>query len=123
LQSEGEVVANDTGPITNEISIEQVEENIPHSPSKEEASSFVASKEEISPAAKKEDNHNIAIDDSQSGESEWPTSWIPYPCHTPVIILMSVIIIVPFHINYNFYQNNLLTMSSLSVAFLSEQQL
>jgi hypothetical protein len=50
-RSEGEVVANDTGPITNEISIEQVEENIPHSPSKEEASSFVASKEEISPAA------------------------------------------------------------------------
>ena len=77
LQSEGkvqEVVANDTGPITNERSIEQVlEENIPHSPSKEEASSFVASVEEISPAAKKEDNHIIVIDDSQSGKSEWPT--------------------------------------------------
>ena len=51
-------MANDTGPITNERSIEQVlEENIPHSPSKEEASSFVASVEEISPAAKKEDNY------------------------------------------------------------------
>ena len=71
-------MANDTNPITNERSIEQVEENIPHSPSKEEASCFLASKEEISPAAKKEDNHNIiVIDDSQSG-SEWPTSWIPY---------------------------------------------
>ena len=71
-------MANDTGPITNERSIEQVlEENIPHSPSKEEASSFVASVEEISPAAKKEDNHIIVIADSQSGKSEWPTSWIP----------------------------------------------
>ena len=71
-------MANDTNPVTNERSIEQVEENIPHSPSKEEASCFLASKEEISPAAKKEDNHNIiVIDDSQSG-SEWPTSWIPY---------------------------------------------
>ena len=39
LQS-GEVVANDTNPITNERSIEQVAENIPHSPSKEEASCF-----------------------------------------------------------------------------------
>ena len=81
LQSEGkvqEVVTNDTGPITNERSIEQeLEENIPHSPSKEEASSFVASVEEINPAAKKEDNHIIVIDDSQSGKSEWPTSWIP----------------------------------------------
>ena len=47
-------MANDTGPITNERSIEQVlEENIPHSPSKEEASSFVASVEEIRPAAKR----------------------------------------------------------------------
>ena len=44
-------MANDTNPITNERSIEQVEENIPHSPSKEEASCFLA-------AAKKEDNHN-----------------------------------------------------------------
>ena len=79
LQSEGkawEVGANDTGSITNERSIEQEEENIPHSPSKEEASSFVAGKEEINPAAKKEDNC-IVIDDSQSGKSEWPTSWIP----------------------------------------------
>ena len=68
-------MANDTNPITNERSIELVEENIPHSPSKEEASCFLANKEEISPAAKKEDNHNIiVIDDSQSG-SEWPTSW------------------------------------------------
>ena len=63
LQS-GEVVANDTNPITNERSIEQVEENIPHSPSKEEASCFLASKEEISPAAKKEDNHNNYYCDS-----------------------------------------------------------
>ena len=39
-----EKVANDTGLITTERSIEQVEENISHSPSKEEASSFVASK-------------------------------------------------------------------------------
>ena len=54
-------MANDTGPIINERSIEQVEENIPHSPSKEEASSFVASKEEISPAAKKEENHIIVV--------------------------------------------------------------
>ena len=79
LQSEGkawEVGANDTGSITNERSIEQEEENIPHSPSKEEASSFVAGKEEINPAAKKEDNC-IVIDDSQSGKSEWPTSWFP----------------------------------------------
>ena len=61
-------MANDTGPITNERSIEQVlEENIPHSTSKEEASSFVASVEEISPAVKKEDNHILVIDDSQSG--------------------------------------------------------
>ena len=50
------------------------EENIPHSP-KEEASCFLASKEEISPA---EDNHNTIVrDDCQSG-SEWPTSWITY---------------------------------------------
>ena len=79
MQSEGkawEVGANDTGSITNERSIEQEEENIPHSPSKEEASSFVAAKEEINHAAKKEDNC-IVIDDSQSGKSEWPTSWIP----------------------------------------------
>ena len=33
-------------------------ENIPHPPSKEEASCFLPSKEEISPAAKKKDNHN-----------------------------------------------------------------
>ena len=79
MQSEGKawaVGANDTGSITNERSIEQEEENIPHSPSKEEASRFVAGKEEINPAAKKEDNC-IVIDDSQSGKSEWPTSWIP----------------------------------------------
>ena len=42
MQSEGKVkekVANDTG--LTERSIEQVDENISHSPSKEEASSFV----------------------------------------------------------------------------------
>ena len=47
LQSEKRVkkkVTNDTGLITTKRSIEPVEENISHSLSKEEASSFVASK-------------------------------------------------------------------------------
>ena len=32
-----EIVANDTNPITNERSIEQIEENIPHSPKRRQA--------------------------------------------------------------------------------------